>query len=65
MAREEIDDAEILDEIIGDLRSAVRSATDFDERLKLNDRLLKAIAIKARNRKSKKGKGFDLGQRAQ
>lgn len=59
----EIDDAEILDELIRDLRTRTQSATDFDERTKLTDRLLKALAMKARQRKQRKGKGFDLGPR--
>ena len=58
----DIDETAILDEIIRDLRD--RSASkdlDFDERMKLNDRLMKALVLRRKER-SKKGRGFDLGQ---
>ena len=61
-AMPDINEAEILDEIIRDLRQRAGSTDlDFDERMKLNDRLMKAIGLR-RKENSKKGRGFDLGQ---
>ena len=58
----DIDESAILDEIINDLRERGRdTALDFDERMKLNDRLMKALVLRRKER-SKKGRGFDLGQ---
>lgn len=58
----DIDESAILDEIINDLRERSRTTDlDFDERMKLNDRLMKAIGLRRKER-SKKGRGFDLGQ---
>lgn len=57
----DIDESAILDEIINDLRERGRNTDlDFDERMKLNDRLMKAITLRRKER-SKKGRGFDLG----
>jgi len=51
---------EILDEIIEDLRVRKASTADFDERMKLTDRLMKAISMRRKERQ-KKGRGFELG----
>jgi hypothetical protein len=61
---EDIDEALILDELIRDLADRARqNGIDFNERIKLNDRLLKALSLKARHRNGKKGKRFDFTTR--
>jgi len=61
----DINDGEILDETIRSLRERIQLAqADKDDALwlKLNDRLLKALAMKAKQRGKRKGKGFDLSK---
>ena len=58
----DINESEILDSIIRDLYARRDSQDlDFDERLKIDDRLMKAIAMRKKER-GRKGRGFDLGQ---
>jgi hypothetical protein len=64
---EDIDDDQILEEMIADLRNRLNDRNlpaaeqlDFDDRRKLNDQLMKAIGM--RRKKRGKGRGFDLGQ---
>jgi hypothetical protein len=55
------DENDILDEIIDDLRTRLKNdAGDFNARMKLTDRLMKAISMR-RKQQAKKGRGFDLG----
>ncbi len=53
------DDIDILDDLIRDLRG--QRPRDFDEQMKIKDRLLKAIGMKSRIGKKRRGKAFDLG----
>jgi hypothetical protein len=58
------DDGEILDRLIEELQGRIaRCGNDNSMWIKLNDRLLKALSMKARQRKSRRGKGFDLGDK--
>ena len=58
----EINESEILDEMINDLQFRLKDKKlDFDDRMKLSDRLLKALAMRRKDR-GKKGRGFDLGK---
>lgn len=57
---DDINDAEILDSTIRALRDKIATEQDSAHWLKLNDRLLKALAMKAKQRLKRKGKGFDL-----
>jgi hypothetical protein len=60
---EEIDDREILDEAIQELRDRLGRTEDTATWLKLNDRLLKALSLRAKSRASRgKSRGFDLGK---
>jgi hypothetical protein len=54
------DENDILDEIIEDLRQRLKDSGDFNARMKLTDRLMKAISMR-RKQQAKKGRGFDLG----
>ena len=58
--RKEINDAAILDEMIEALRGKISECSDPEEWLKLNDRLLKALALKGRRGKNR---GFNLGNK--
>jgi hypothetical protein len=57
-------DGDILDKLIGDLQSRIAGLDREDTVmwLKLNDRLLKALSMKSRQKRSRKGRGFDLTQ---
>jgi hypothetical protein len=56
-----IDETAILDGLIRDLQTRLEDEKlDFDDRMKLQDRLLKALAMRRKDR-GKKGRGFDLG----
>lgn len=58
----EIDESAILDEMIEDLRERARDdKLELDERLKLNASMMNLIKLRRKER-SKKGRGFDLGQ---
>lgn len=57
-------DGEILDNLIQELRVRIAQARDEAMWIKLNDRLLKALSMKSRQRRSRKGKGFDLGDKS-
>lgn len=55
------DDIKILDDLIGDLTRRARDCEDVDQLMKINDRLLKAIAMRHRlQQRGGKSKGFDL-----
>jgi hypothetical protein len=56
------DDGDTLDGIIRDLKDRIAGLppTDISMWLKLNDRLLKALSMKSRQKRSRKGRGFDL-----
>lgn len=60
MGTQAIDDADILDQTIRDLRDALSKQKDFALRLKLTDRLLKALSLKAKVKQRRRGKGFNL-----
>ena len=55
-------DGDILDKLIGDLQSRIEKvpADDTVMWLKLNDRLLKALSMKSRQKRSGRGRGFEL-----
>lgn len=55
-----IDDATILDQTIQDLQGALLETKDVSMRLKLTDRLLKALSLKAKVKQRRRGKGFNL-----
>jgi hypothetical protein len=58
---DDIDEDSVLDEIIRDLRTRLDDRDlDFEDRMRVNDRLLKAIAL--RRKKRGRGRGFNLGQ---
>jgi hypothetical protein len=58
---DEINEDDVLDEIIRDLKVRLDDRElDFEDRMRVNDRLLKAIALKRKKRG--RGRGFDLGQ---
>jgi hypothetical protein len=58
---EEINEDDVLDEMIRDLQDRLRERTlEFEDRMRINDRLLKAIAL--RRKKRGRGRGFNLGQ---
>ena len=59
-------DGEILDNLIQELRERIAETpkTDTAMWIKLNDRLLKALGMKARQRGARKGKGFNLGDKS-
>lgn len=59
------DDGEILDGIIRELRERIAECPRADTAtwIKLNDRLLKALGMKGRQKRSRKGRGFDLEQK--
>lgn len=59
----ELDD--ILDKTITEIEGKLKEAQDTATWLKLNDRLLKALALKAKTRLNRgRGKGFNLGTKA-
>jgi hypothetical protein len=58
---EEINEDDVLDEMIRDLQDRLRERPlEFEDRMRINDRLLKAIAL--RRKKRGRGRGFNLGQ---
>ena len=58
---DEINEDDVLDEIIRDLKVRLDDRElDFEDRMRVNDRLLKAIALKRKKRG--RWRGFDLGQ---
>ena len=58
------DDGEILDRIVEELRERIAKTKDEAMWIKLHDRLLKALSMRARQRSSRRGKGFKLGDQA-
>lgn len=60
MGTQVLDDGEILDSTIQDLRDELSKQKDFALRLKLTDRLLKALSLKAKVTTRRRGKGFKL-----
>lgn len=56
----DINETSILDEMIVDLQKRIKAKPAFKDMLKLQEMMLKALAMRRKER-GKKGRGFDLG----